>query len=109
MDLDSRTALFFYGKLPGDGTGTKNKFLTLSILVLQFSIWEEKLRRKKSSFSTIDLQFGEHVRTLTNMNKKIFISAEKLNLPLCRTAGILNYNTPQPAWTTATTIPRRRP
>jgi hypothetical protein len=70
MDLDSRTALFFYGRLPGDDTGTKNKFLMLSILIFQFCIWEEKLREKKPSFSTIDLQFGEHMRTLTNMKKK---------------------------------------
>jgi hypothetical protein len=67
-----------------------------------------KIKEKKTSFYTIDLQYGEYVRTLTNMNKKIFISAEKLNLPLCRLAGILNYHSPPPAWMPAPTIPRRR-
>jgi hypothetical protein len=49
-DLTLRTALFFYGKLPGVGTGTSNQFLTLSILIFQFCVWEEKLREKNLPF-----------------------------------------------------------
>jgi hypothetical protein len=44
MDLQQRTSLFFWGILPGEGT--LNKFLILSIMIFQFCVWEEKLRKK---------------------------------------------------------------
>ncbi len=66
MDLQQRTSLFFWGILPGEGT--LNKFLILAIMILQFCVWEEKLRKKKPSFNTIDNLFGEHLCSLTTMN-----------------------------------------
>jgi hypothetical protein len=107
MEILHRTGFFFFGKLPD--AANENIFLILSVLILQYCIWEEKLRKKKPSFYTIDLHLGEHIRTITDMNKKVFISAEKLNLPLCRLAGIQNFYTPPPVWMPAPTIPRRRP
>jgi len=60
MELLPRTEFFFFGKLPV--VVTENIFLFISVIILQFCIWEEKLR-KKPSFYTIDLQFGEHIKT----------------------------------------------
>jgi hypothetical protein len=107
MEILHRTGFFFFGKLPD--AANENIFLILSVLILQYCIWEEKLRKKKPSFYTIDLHIGELIKTITDMNKKVFISAEKLNLPLCRLAGIQNFYTPPPVWMPAPTIPRRRP
>jgi hypothetical protein len=72
MDLQSRTALFFFGNFPGDGTGTVNNKHVSGPFDSYFPILYlgRKTKEKKPSFSTIDLQFGEHIRTLTNMNKK---------------------------------------
>jgi hypothetical protein len=107
MDLQERTNFFFWGIMPGEGN--LNKFLILAVLIFQFCIWEEKLRKKKPSFNTIDNLFGEHVCSLTTMNNKIYNSAVKLNLPLCRLAGIRDFITPQPAWMPVPPIPLRRP
>jgi hypothetical protein len=107
MDLQQRASFFFWGKIPGEGTA--NKFLVLSVLIFQFCVWEEKLRKKKPSFNTIDNLFAENVFSLTTMNRKIFASAEKLNLPICRLAGLRDFNIPQPAWIPAPPLPLRRP
>jgi len=107
MDAQQRRSFFFWGRLPGEGT--VNKFLVLSVLIFQWCVWEEKLRKKTPSFYTIDNIFAEHIFTLTSMNRKIYSSAEKLNLPLCRLAGIRDYNIPQPRWIPVPTIPPRRP
>jgi hypothetical protein len=106
MDLQQRTNFFFWGIMPGEGN--LNKFFILAVLIFQFCIWEEKLRKKKPSFNTIDNLFGEHVCSLTTMNNKIYNSAVKLNLPLCRLAGIRDFITPQPAWMPVPPIPLRR-
>jgi hypothetical protein len=107
MDLQQRTNFFFWGIMPGNGN--LNKFLILAVLIFQFCVWEEKLRKKKPSFNTIDNLLGEHVCSLTTMNNKIYNSAVKLNLPLCRLAGIRDFVTPQPAWMPVPSIPLRRP
>jgi hypothetical protein len=44
MDLHQRTRFFFWGILPGEQI--LNKFLILSVMILQFCVWEEKLRKK---------------------------------------------------------------
>jgi hypothetical protein len=107
MDAQQRRSFFFWGRLPGEGT--VNKFLVISVLIFQWCVWEEKLRKKIPSFHTIDNIFAEHIFTLTSMNRKIYSSAEKLNLPLCRLAGIRDFNTPQPRWISVPPIPPRRP
>jgi len=103
-----RAELFFFGKLPNQ-THT-NLFLVMAVLVLQYCVWEEKLKKKKPSFTTIDNNYCEIIFSLAKTNGKIFKSAEKLNLPLCRIAGA--YVTPapaQPPWIRAPIIPWRLP
>jgi hypothetical protein len=82
----------------------------MAVLVFQYCVWEEKLKKKKPSFTTIDNNYCEIIFSLAKTNGKIFKSAEKLNLPLCRIAGA--YVTPapaQPPWIRAPIIPWRLP
>ncbi len=76
----------------------------MAILLFQYCILEEKLSKKKSSFSTVDLKFKELLTSLLQCNKKVRLDAEKINVPLCRIFGATN-NTP--AWTPAPARPLR--
>jgi hypothetical protein len=91
LTRDQKLQLFFFGLLPN---GTRdNHFLAVAVILFQFCIWEEKLRKKKPSFHTIENLYLESLRTIVHCNKKIRDSAELLNIPLCRSAGVA-YNQP---------------
>ena len=108
LNAEQRGELFFFGRLPG--AEKNNLFLQLSILILQYCIWEEKLRKKKPSFSTLENNYCEHILSLTQLNGKIRKSAELITFPLCRLAGINRATAQQqPAWIPAPLIPRRLP
>jgi hypothetical protein len=86
-----RLQLFFFGIIPN---GTRdNHFLAIAVILFQFCIWEEKLRKKKPSFHTIENLYLDTLRSLVQCNKKIRDAAELLNIPLCRFAGVV-YNPP---------------
>jgi hypothetical protein len=97
-----RLQLFFLGILPNS---TKdNLFLAFSIILFQFCIWEEKLRKKKPSFNTIENIYLDYLHSLLECNKKILLSSELINIPLCRIVGANNaprLRIPAPA------VPRR--
>jgi hypothetical protein len=102
LDRDQKKTFFFWGLLPR--LEKDNLFVCMAILLFQYCIWEEKLGKKKSSFSTVDLKFKELLTSLIQCNKKVRLDAEKINVPLCRIFGAIN-NTP--AWTPAPARPLR--
>jgi hypothetical protein len=108
VDVRERAELFFFGKLPN--MIHSNAFLIMAVLVFQYCVWEEKLRKKKPSFMTIDNNYCEIIFSLAKTNGKIFKAAEKLNLPLCRITGAYVTPTPPlPPWIQAQPIPWRLP
>jgi hypothetical protein len=108
VDVRERAELFFFGKLPN--MIHSNSFLIMAVLVFQYCVWEEKLRKKKPSFMTIDNNYCEIIFSLAKTNGKIFKAAEKLNLPLCRITGAYVTPTPPlPPWIQAQPIPWRLP
>jgi hypothetical protein len=102
INRSQRLHLFFLGILPNS---TKdNLFLAFSIILFQFCIWEEKLRKKKPSFNTIENIYLDYLHSLLECNKKILLSSELINIPLCRIVGVNNaprLRIPAPA------VPRR--
>jgi hypothetical protein len=91
LTREQRLQLFFFGILPN---GTKdNLFLAFAIILFQFCIWEEKLRKKKPSFHTIENAYLDSLRSLVHCNKKVRESAELINISLCRFVGAV-YNQP---------------
>jgi len=97
-----RLQLMFFGILPN--TTKENLFLAFSIILFQFCIWEEKLRKKKPSFHTLENIYLDSLYSLLQCNKKILLSSELINIPLCRTVGAINphrLRIPAPA------VPRR--
>jgi hypothetical protein len=108
LNVQERSELFFLGRLPN--RAYDNKFLIMAVLIFQFCIWEEKLRKKIPSFTTLDNTYSELVYSLANTNRKMFQSAELLNLPLCRLTGAQGPQQPTPpAWRPVQIIPRRLP
>jgi hypothetical protein len=103
LNRDQKLNFFFTGLLPG--TGKDNLFVSMSVYLFQYCIWEEKLSKKKASFGTIDLKFTDLLIALLQCNKKVRFTAESINIPMCRIFGATN-NTP--AWTPAPARPLRR-
>jgi hypothetical protein len=103
LNRDQKLNFFFNGLLPG--TDNDNSFVRMAVYLFQYCIWEERLSKKKSSFGTLDLKFTELLRALLQCNRKVFLSAESINIPMCRFFGATN-NTP--AWTPAPARPLRR-
>jgi hypothetical protein len=103
LNRDQKLNFFFNGLLPG--TENDNSFVRMAVYLFQYCIWEERLSKKKSSFGTLDLKFTELLRALLQCNRKVFLSAESINIPMCRFFGATN-NTP--AWTPAPARPLRR-
>jgi hypothetical protein len=85
LTRNQRLQLLLFGILPN--MGQDNIFVALAILLFQLSIWEEKLRKKKPSFRTIENVYLGTISALTQCNKKIRSSAELIDIPLCRIVG----------------------
>ncbi len=82
----SEAPIVFFGLIPN---GTRdNHFLAFAVILFQFCIWEEKLRKKKPSFHTIENLYLDALCSLVHCNKKIREAAELLNIPFCRFAGV---------------------
>jgi hypothetical protein len=82
LTRNQRLQLLLFGILPN--RDQDNIFVALTILLFQFNIWEEKLRKKKPSFTTIENVYLGTILALAQCNKKIRMSAELIDIPLCR-------------------------
>jgi hypothetical protein len=77
-----RKNFFFLGRvLEPDGD---NYFITMTILIFQFVVWEQKLRKKVPSFQSINLEFREHIKNLLRGNALARKDSIKSNFILCR-------------------------
>jgi hypothetical protein len=72
MSPEERTKFFYLGIPPNSN---EPNFAILSVvLLLQYCIWEEKLRKRKPSFRTLDVLFCD-ILTPAVKNSQIFINA----------------------------------
>jgi hypothetical protein len=79
---EDRKIFWFLGILPNQNDIS---FAVLSaVLVFQHSIWEEKLRRRKPAFRTINLLCEETFNSSFKKNKKNLKSASSLNYAIFR-------------------------
>jgi hypothetical protein len=86
MNEEQRAGFFFLGKIPA--MDKDNLFIICAVLLFQFCIWEEKLRKKKPSFRTIENIYLEQLTSLVEQSNAVRECAEKINLPICRAVGV---------------------
>ena len=67
-----------------------NLIIYLGIIIFQYCIWEEKLRKRRPSYNTIKNVFVEMFRTIACSRKKLISKCQSLNQPLCRIVCPLN-------------------
>ncbi len=77
-----RRNIFFLGRV--HEPDSDNYFIFFTILLFQFHIWEQKLRKKIPSFNTLNLSFRESVLQLLRGNSHARKEISKSNFILCR-------------------------
>jgi hypothetical protein len=86
MNRVQRAGFFFLGKIPA--MDKDNLFIICAVLLFQFCIWEEKLRKKEPSFRTIENIYLELLSSLVEQSNAVRECAEKINFPICRAVGV---------------------
>jgi hypothetical protein len=81
-----RKNIFFLGRV--HEPDSDNYFISFTILLFQFHIWEQKLRKKLPSFHTLNMNLRESVNQLLRGNSLARREISKSNFILCRK---LNY------------------
>ncbi len=84
-DIRSLKKMWFFGILPN--SDEVELFPAVSLLCLQFCIWEAKLGKKIPSFHTLEISFSEQIECFLRLNKDARESATKTNTSLCRHFG----------------------
>jgi hypothetical protein len=80
-ELD-RKNFFFLGRV--HEPDSDNYFISFMILLFQYLIWEQKLKKRTPSYHSIRLEFEETVRQLLRGNSRARKEALKTNFILCR-------------------------
>jgi hypothetical protein len=84
-DEQDRRNILFLGRV--HEPDTDNYFIMITILLFQYVIWEQKLKKKAPSYQSINLEFREHVRQLLRCNARARKHNGKSNFCLCRKFG----------------------
>jgi len=66
----------------------------LGIILFQYCIWEEKLRKRKPSYNTLKTMYIESFSTIVRSRKKLINMCQLVNEPLCRLICPLLYPAP---------------
>jgi hypothetical protein len=80
-ELDRKT-IFFLGRV--HEPDSDNYFINFCILLFQYLIWEQKLKKRRPSYHSIKLDFEETVRRLLRGNSQARKESLKTNFILCR-------------------------
>ncbi len=86
MNAVQRAGFFFLGQIPA--MVKDNLFIICAVLLFQYCIWEEKLRKKNPSFRTIENIYLERLTSLVVQSRAVRDCAETINLPICRAVGV---------------------
>ncbi len=81
-DEQDRKNLFFLGRVLE--SESDNYFIAMTVLIFQYVVWEQKLRKKIPSYQSINLEFREHIRNLLRGNARARRESTKTNFILCR-------------------------
>ncbi len=81
-NMQDRKDLFFLGRV--HEPFADNYFVTISIFIFQYTIWDARLRKKIPSFNTLNTLFKETVRSLLRTNFLAKKSKQKNNLLMFR-------------------------
>jgi hypothetical protein len=61
-----------------------NILIFLGVIIFQYCIWEEKLRKRRPSYLTIKTYFLDIFVPIVKGNRKLINNCQRFNLPLCR-------------------------
>jgi hypothetical protein len=74
--------LFFLGRV--HEPNVDNFFVSISVFIFQYTIWDARLRKKIPSFNTLNILFKETVRSLLRTNSLAKKSKQKINFLMFR-------------------------
>jgi hypothetical protein len=107
MNDRQKSEFYLLGKMPG--FRNDNLFIVLCVLLFQYCIWEERLKKKKPSFRTIENIYLELLGQLVHSNSAVHTCAETLNFPICRTVGVRGAAPDNQPWRPGQAARRRLP
>jgi hypothetical protein len=84
-DEQERKNFFFLGKV--HEPDNDSYFIIMTVLILQFVVWEQKLRKKIPNYHAIKTDFLEHMRRLLIGSSRARKEVVKSNFILCRKFG----------------------
>jgi hypothetical protein len=85
VDVQDRKTILLLGRV--HEPDSDNFFIGITILIFQYVIWEQKLKKKIPSYQSIKNQFIEHIKKLWWGNTRARKESSKSNFLLCRTLG----------------------
>jgi hypothetical protein len=85
MDTPMNRILFwFFGTIKDNADYENNIFLRVTMIIIQYYVWDCKLNKRSQSLSSCLNFYFFHMDILKSTNKKISIKMGKTNLDLCR-------------------------
>jgi hypothetical protein len=81
-NIQDRNDLFFLGRV--HEPNVDNFFVSMSVFIFQYTIWDARLRKKIPSFNTLNILFKETVRSLLRSNSLAKKSKQKINFLMFR-------------------------
>jgi hypothetical protein len=81
---DERLTFWFLGSIKTNPKFENNLFLRMTMIVIQFFIWECKLNKRVQSLSSCLNFYFYHMEILRKVNKKLQYNMGKTDLDLCR-------------------------
>jgi hypothetical protein len=85
VDVQDRKSTLFLGRV--HEPDSDNFFIAITILIFQYVIWEQKLKKKTPSYQSIKNQFLEHIKKLWWGNTRARKESSKSNFLLCSILG----------------------
>jgi hypothetical protein len=83
-NIVARKMFWFFGTIPENLECRDSIFFRLSVITVQYYVWECKLQKRNQSLSScLDFYFF-HMETTRRTNKKVSKTMSKTNLDLCR-------------------------
>jgi hypothetical protein len=81
---DDRLFFWFLGGIKSNPTFENNLFLRMTMIIIQFFIWECKINKRVQSLSSCLNFYFYHMEILCKVNKKLQYKMGKTDLDLCR-------------------------
>jgi exonuclease III len=83
-NVSARTLFWFFGTIPDNLESRDSIFFRLTMIIVQYYVWDCKLQKRNQSLSScLDFYFF-HMEIVRKVNKKVSKTMSKVNLDLCR-------------------------